>query len=126
MPWVQYNPNPRRTRVGDCAVRAVAKATGQDWESSYCALAVKGYSMADLPSANSVWGAYLKEKGFKREIIPNTCPDCYTVEDFCRDHPNGMYVLALDGHVVTVYDGKFFDTWNSSNEPVLYYWYKEE
>ena len=82
--------------------------------------------MGDLPSANSVWGAYLRNRGFKRAIVPNTCPDCFTVEDFCREHPRGMFVLALDGHVVTVVDGDYFDTWNSGNEPVLYYWYKEE
>ena len=32
MAWIEYNPNPRRNRVGDCAIRAVAKATDQDWE----------------------------------------------------------------------------------------------
>lgn len=126
MSHVLYNPNPTRTRVGDCAVRAVAKATNQDWESVYAGLYVKGYSMGDLPNANSVWGSYLHDKGFKRAIIPNTCPDCYTVRDFCYDHPHGMYVLALEGHVVTVYDGDYFDTWDSGAEPVLYYWYKED
>lgn len=126
MPYVMYNPNPLRSRVGDCAVRAVSKATNQDWETSYAGLYVKGYSMGDLPSANSVWGSYLHDKGFVREIIPNTCPDCYTVRDFCADHPYGMYVLALEGHVVTVVDGDYFDTWDSGEEPVLYYWYREE
>lgn len=123
--WVEYNPNPRHSRVGDCAIRAVSKATNQDWETSYTGLYVKGYSMGDLPSANAVWGSYLKDKGFKREIVPNTCPDCYTVRDFCSDHPRGMFVLALDGHVVTVFDGDYFDTWDSGNETVLYYWYRE-
>lgn len=123
--WVEYNPNPRHSRVGDCAIRAISKATNQDWETSYTGLYVKGYSMGDLPSANAVWGSYLKDKGFKREIVPNTCPDCYTVRDFCRDHPRGMFVLALDGHVVTVFDGDYFDTWDSGNETVLYYWYRE-
>ena len=58
MAWIEYNPNPRRNRVGDCAIRAIAKATDQDWEMAYTGLYVKGYSMGDLPSANSVWGAY--------------------------------------------------------------------
>ena len=80
MAWIEYNPNPRRNRVGDCAIRAVAKATDQDWEMAYTGLYVKGYSMGDLPSANSVWGAYLRDRGFKRAIVPNTCPDCFTVE----------------------------------------------
>ena len=81
MAWVEYNPNPRRNRVGDCAIRAIAKATDQDWEMAYTGLYVKGYSMGDLPSANSVWGAYLRDRGFKRAIVPNTCPDCFTILD---------------------------------------------
>ena len=125
MAWIEYNPNPRHSRVGDCAVRAIAKATAQDWETAYTGLYVKGYSMGDLPSANSVWGAYLREKGFSRFMVPNTCPDCYTVRDFCIDHPRGMFVLALDGHVVTVYNGDYYDTWDSGSETVLYYWHKE-
>ena len=38
MAWIEYNPNPRRNRVGDCAIRAVAKATDQDWEMAYTGL----------------------------------------------------------------------------------------
>ena len=30
MAWIEYNPNPRGNRVGDCAIRAIAKATDQE------------------------------------------------------------------------------------------------
>jgi hypothetical protein len=126
MAFVPYNPNPKGTLTGDCAIRAVAKATDMPWENAYTALTVEGYKKGDLPNANHVWGAYLKSKGFKREIIPDTCPDCYTVRDFAEDHPKGMYVLALDNHVVTVFDGDYFDAWDSGQEIPLYYWYKED
>ena len=82
--------------------------------------------MLDMPSANAVWGSYLRKKGFVREIIPNTCPDCYTVEDFCRDNPKGTYILALSGHVVAVIDGKYYDTWDSGDEIPIYYWYRKD
>ena len=68
MAWIEYNPNPRRNRVGDCAIRAIAKATDQDWEMAYTGLYVKDYSMGDLPSANSVWGAYLRDRGFNARL----------------------------------------------------------
>ena len=73
-----------------------------------------------------VWGAYLKKHGFVREVIPNTCPDCYTVADFCREHPKGTFILALSGHVVAVIDGKYFDTWDSGEELPIYYWHRKE
>ena len=124
--WIEWNPNPAGKRVGDCTVRAVAKGTGESWEQAYSGMALEGFLLADMPSANNVWGAYLRRKGFKRHIIPDTCPDCYTVKDFCRDHPSGMYILALHGHVIAVNNGDYFDSWDSGNEAPLYYFKKEE
>ena len=117
-----FNPNPKGKRVGDCTVRALCKALGQSWEKTYVDLCVYGLMHSDMPSANAVWGAYLKSKGFSRYIIPDTCPDCYTLEQFCTEHPQGIYVVALSGHVVTVQDGKIYDSWDSRNETPIYYW----
>lgn len=120
-----YNPNPSGKNVGDCVVRAISKAIGQPWEKTYIGLCVQGLMDSDLPSANAVWGNYLREIGFRRHIVPDTCPDCYTVADFAEAHPVGTYILALSGHVVCVEDGTIFDSWDSSNEVVLYFWVKE-
>ena len=124
--FIYTNPNPLNKIISDCVVRAIAIATSTTWERAYIDLCKQGLSMLDLPNANPVWGAYLKKHGFKREIIPNTCPDCYTIEDFCYDHPEGTYVLGTGGHCVTVMDGNIYDTWDSSNEIPVYYFYKEE
>ena len=122
----EYNPNPVGRRVGDCAVRAIAKALDIDWETAYLKLIINGFQMGDVPSSDSVWGATLRQNGFYRKSIPDTCPDCYTAKDFCEDHPQGVYVLGFGGHVATVKDGDLFDSWDSSNEIPQYYWYKEE
>lgn len=123
--WKEYNPNPAQSRAGDCAVRAIAKALNTDWESAYAKIAVNGFLMGDVISSNAVWGSVLRQNGFKREIIPNTCPDCYTLEEFSRDHPRGVFVVALPGHVATVVNGDIYDSWDSSKELPLYYWRKE-
>lgn len=114
-----YNGNPRGKNVGDCTVRAISKATGMDWGATYLALAIEGYLDGDMPSANACWGRYLRSIGYRRYIVPDTCPDCYTVGQFAEDHPVGTYILALSGHVVCVQNGTI---WDSSNENVLYYW----
>lgn len=122
MSYVSYNANPRRNNVGDCTVRAISKALGQDWETTYTGVSLQGYMMCDMPSANAVWGSYLRRKGFTRNVLPNTCPDCYTVREFCQDHSAGVYVLALQSHVIAVIDGDYYDTWDSGDEVPLYYW----
>lgn len=120
---VQSNPNPLNKRVGDCTVRAVALATDESWNDTYMQLCLKGYSMADMPSSNVVWGAYLKDKGFTRHT---ECEDCYTVREFARDHPEGIYVLGCGTHAVVVKDGNYFDSWDSGDENVIYYYEKGE
>lgn len=124
--WIKYNPNPVAARVGDCAVRAVAKALDTTWETAYALIAKNGFIMGDIMSSNNVWGSVLRQHGFYRHTIPNECPDCYTIEDFCKDHPKGVYVLGLQNHTVAIEDGNYFDTWPSGNETVIYYWSKEK
>lgn len=124
--WIEYNPNPNGIRVGDCAVRAVAKAFGNTWNTAFAKIALEGFIAGDMPSSDAVWGRVLMNNGFRREAIQNTCPDCYTARDFCADHPVGTYVLAFGGHVATVVDGNLFDSWDSSNEIPVYYYHKEE
>ena len=121
-----FNPNPTARRVGDCAVRAVAAALDTDWETAYSLIAANGYGMGDMPSSNSVWGSVLRQHGFYREAIPNTCPDCYTVRDFCHDHPEGVFVLCAEKHVVTCISGDWLDIWDSGDEPVFFYWYRKD
>ena len=121
--WKVYNPNPIKNRVGDCTVRAISKALGQDWETTYAGLTAYGFIRGDMPNANHVWGAYLKSKGFKQYVI-ETEKDIYTVEDFCNDYPYGIFILAIDGHVVCVEDGYYYDTWDSGAEIPIYYWRK--
>lgn len=124
--WVPYNPNPVGRNVEDCSVRAISKALDIDWERAYALIAKNGFAMGDMPHSNSVWGSVLRENGFYRASLPNECPDCYTAEDFCKDHPQGVYVLGFGRHVATVVDGDIYDSWDSSQEIPQYYWFKKE
>ena len=112
--------------MGDCAVRAVSVALDVDWETAYDLLADAGYNMADMPSADGVWGAVLRQHGFYRAAIPMTCPDCYTAEDFAKDYPKGVYVLGFGGHTATIRDGRLYDAWDSSKEIPQFVWYMKE
>ena len=121
-----FNPNPQGNKVGDCVIRAIAKALDMSWEDVYLELTIQGYMMGDLLSSNGVWDAYLKGKGFVREIIPFECPDCYGLLEFANEHSEGTYVVGTGSHAICVRDGVIYDAWNSSNEIPIYYYRKEE
>ena len=121
MRFERYNPNPLGKNVGDCTVRALSKALGQGWDKTYIGLCLEGFIRKDMPSSNATWGAYLRRNGYRRELAP----DDITVEEFSDENPSGLYVPALSGHVVCLVDNVLYDTWDSGNETVLYFWRKE-
>lgn len=122
MRYKYCNLNPHGLRVGDCVVRALSCALGQPWETTYIGLSLQGYLMGDMPSANAVWDAYLKSKGFAREMIPSDCPDCYSIDDFADDHPSGVYVVGTGTHATAVIDSTVYDIWDCGQEKPLYYY----
>lgn len=123
--YIAYNPNPVRSDpVGDCAVRAVAKALDVTWENAYTKLSTSGFLMGDIMNSDAVLAAVLRSSGFKRGAVDNECPDCYTVADFAEDNQDGTYVVKSDGHVATIIDGNLFDAFDSSNRTLLWFWEK--
>ena len=123
--YIHVNPNPNGAFVEDCVVRAICIATGQSWDDVYMHICFEGFMMKNMPSVNKVWGNYLSSLGFVQYALPNTCPKCYTVRDFCKDNRNGIYILATGSHVVTVVDGNYCDAWDSGDEMPISVWRRD-
>lgn len=124
--WRYYLNNPIGRSVQDCTVRALSKALNLSWDDAHRELSEASRQMGTIMNDNSVMDAILRRNGFLRKNIPNYCPECYDVIDFCEDNPFGTFVLGTGTHVVTVVDGDWFDSWNSGYEVPIYYWYKEK
>lgn len=131
--FIYYNKNPDGKRTFDCVIRGVSFVLDEDWETTFMGIAVECIKQHDMPEFNYVWAGYLRYRGLKRFLIPDTCPVCYTVKDFCKDHPIGTYLLVIitygldgGGHVVAVKDGDYYDIWDSGNEVPTYYWTYDE
>lgn len=122
--FIKENNNPQKKRVDDCVIRAISKILNQTWKQTYIELAVKGFEMADLQSADEVWNTYLYDKGLKKYIIPNNCPKCTTVSEFLQMTPKGKYLLFVGGHVVAAINGNYYDTWDSGDRTIIYYFAK--
>ena len=119
------NPNPNGLYVEDCVIRAISIATGRSWDDVFIHVCLQAYLMKNMPSVDRVWGSYLSGAGFTRYIIPPTCPDCYTIKDFCADNPKGTYILGTGSHAVAVIDGDYYDAWDSGDEMPISVWRRE-
>ena len=124
--FVEYNANPQELNVGDCVIRAISTAEEESWAKIYLDLCIYGLMQSDLPMSNEVWGRFLVDKGYEYFPLPNRCPYCYTVDEFCKDYPEGIYILGTGSHAICVKDGNFFDSWNSGRCMPLYAFKKME
>lgn len=125
MSYITLNPNPLLKKTGDCVIRAISIAEDKEWDDVFMDLMMKSYLMKEMPTQNNVWGSYLKDIGYTRHIIPDTCPDCYTIMDFVKDNPEGTFILSTGTHAVCVKSGQLYDTWDSSSEVPMVFFRKE-
>ena len=123
--YVHANPNPNGMYVEDCVIRAISIATDRSWDDIFIHLCLQAYIMKNMPSVNKVWGNYLTSIGFVRYMLPDTCPDCYTVREFCQDNPSGTFILATGSQVIAAKDGDYYDAWDSGDELPTSVWRRE-
>ena len=124
MAYIYYNANPLNKRVGDCVIRALSKVMGMTWDDVAIDLSMMMVTEKDIVSSNALWGKYLMLNGFRRGNLPDTCPNCFTLQDFCLEFPVGTFVVCTGSHVIAVIDGNYYDTFDSGNEVVTYYFEK--
>lgn len=120
--WIYANPNPRYLEVPDCVIRAVCIATGRSWHDVYWDICTIGAWECNMPSADHVWGKYLYDSGFEPFLLPESCPECVTIREFCRMFPFGTYIVGTGYHAVAVIDGNYYDSWDSGNEVPSFFW----
>ena len=120
--YVYYNANPARVSNGDCVLRALSKVMNLTWDEVAIDLCMMQISLHDMQNKDFVWGEYLALNGFVKGFLPYPCPNCVTVREFCRMHPVGTFVVATGNHVVAVVDGDYYDTTDTGDEVLLYFW----
>lgn len=128
-----YNPNPnlehkkkKHHPVGDCVIRAMCKATEQDWDTVYKEMCDLGFELKAMPSDDVTWREYLIRRGFIKHSIKVTKGSKRpTVEGFSADHKKGTFVLQVAGHLVTTVDGYYYDVWDCGSSSLYQYWEKK-
>lgn len=120
--WVFCNPNPMKKEVPDCVVRAISIALKCSWDRVYDELCWLGKQECNMPNADAVWGKYLYQHGFEPFLLPQSCPECVTIDTFCRMYPEGVYIIGTGSHAVAVINGNYYDSWDSGREVPSFFW----
>lgn len=124
--YIFFNSNPERKYTGDCVVRAISKVENLSWDETLLWLTTYSLSLHEMPVDNDVWKAYLLNHGYSMYLLPTNCPVCYTLKEFCKDYNRGKYIACTGSHVIAVIDGNYYDTWDSGDEIIAYYFRKDE
>ena len=110
--FVYYNANPLGRQVNDCTVRAISKATGKSWDSTYVELSEYARLQGNMPDDVEYIDGYLKENfsevcGCKGKQI--------TIRDFIRQNPEGTFLITMNGHITCCINGCILDTFDPSD-----------
>jgi len=117
---------PNIHKCGDCHIRAVCAATGQDWLEVFDGLYKVAREMRyPLGSTESI-EEYLKNYGFTWvPIKPKRGSSRPTVSEFAKSHAKDRYVLRVSNHVVGAYGGHYHDIWDCGDKSLYGYWEKK-
>ncbi|MBO5003970.1 MAG: hypothetical protein J6D03_01665 [Clostridia bacterium] len=113
--WIEYNPNPQKNNVGDCTIRAYCKFTGKTWNEMYDMSAKFAKDNAAMMDASNVVRKFIKEKLNCSLEYPKK-EDRMTIKEFAKTHNKGKYIVGVRGHVVTIIDGYYYDSWDSGSK----------
>lgn len=59
----------------------------------------------------------MKIKGYTRQ-----CHYSKTIEEFVEEHPHGVYLCTMIGHITCIIDGCIYDTFNCSDRIMRCAW----
>lgn len=121
---VFHNPNPTASRdSADCVVRALSVALDLDWDTVYRDLCDLGFALKRMPNDRDTYRTCLTNAGMLRTGISNKKGSRRpTVDSFARTNPQGVFVLEIAHHLVTVRDGRYYDTWDCGSKSLYGYW----
>ena len=111
-----YNANSKGNFIDDCVIRAISVAEGKSWNETYEELSILARKKGLLFSNVEFVEDYLDNK-YKR-----TCFKSKQVGEFVKQHPKGVYLITMNGHITCSYYGTIVDTFDCSNRIMKCAW----
>ena len=130
--YKEYNPNPLGKHTTDCVIRSLCAVTGKSWYEIYDLLSAEArklccpFNSLEYEDKDTI---YCKVLGMKRhKVVRKKGVPALNVETFCKEHPQGKYILRLAHHLMGVVDGQYYELFPGWENRTIYYFYevKEE
>lgn len=112
-----YNANANNNFVNDCVIRAISVAENRSWGDTY----------DDLSRIAKKNGILLDDVNFVEPLLDyrysriKTYPRD-TVQDIIEDHPYGVYLVTMNGHITVIKNGIVYDTFDCRDRLVKNAW----
>lgn len=126
--WKEFNPNPKGKNVNDCSIRAYCKANNLTWDEAFDLACKVAKEEKDIINAGKVCHKILTEHlgwTLNEESKKVKTKDRITVQEFALTHNYGTYVLMCKSHAVVVSNGFIYDSWDSGNKKMHYFYEKK-
>lgn len=112
-----YNANPHGNYVNDCVIRSISLAEGKTWDETY-------EELSDIAQKN---GIILDDVNFVEPLLDSRYDrECYnyiTVGDFADEHPKGIYLITMLGHITCCIDGTIIDSFDCRDRLMTCAWF---
>lgn len=107
-----YNINPQGDRVSDCVTRAIALASGLDYQE----VRDKLRYTAKLLNCDKLCVCCYRH--LLDDVLKYQRVDCdgYSLGGFADKHPYGVYLVRMNGHISCLIDGTVYDIWDCRDE----------
>lgn len=125
--YVYYQPNEKdkKNNACDCVIRAICKATGQDWKTVFKKLANISLDIQAMPNEKKCYEKYLKNEGFVWVgYKPQGGTKRPTVKEFSKLYKGECAILRAAHHLVCIGNGSYYDSWDSGDCSIYGYWEK--
>lgn len=124
MEFKNYNANPKDWKhEGDCVVRAIARATKEEWGTVYDDLYSIGRKKCRMLNSPQVYEELLKVIGFTKCPMPKKINGKrYTIREWVDENPKFTGIISVANHLTYVEEGTLIDTWDCSRKSIGNYW----
>ena len=116
--FVYYNRNDDKIKRNDCVTRAISLASGLEYSTIRRKLR---YTARLLDCCKLCVSCY---EFLIREVLGGTPVNCegMSINEFAELHPQGTYLLRMDGHITTLIDFTLYDIFDCRQERITNAW----